>query len=157
MKHHCFLLAIVALMVGCKPIVKNPIELGQIVAGRTLQGVRPPVAWHIETRVPAPARTDSATLPAGSAAAYVTVSGTDIPSDQLLTENEQERIAKTLLSAVSTSAPSSSCSAKLIFEEVDYSFHEHQYWADVSMTVASRGTKVFEGRKRFWSADGMTT
>lgn len=149
--------AILSMIAACKPIVRNPIDLGQVAAAHTLPGTRPGAVWRIATHAPTSARTDGVTLPAGSAAAFVSIPGSAIPMEQLLTEDEQKRIGEELLAAISNSVPSSSCVIALTFDGIDYAFHEHQYWADVSMTAEAGGVKVLEGHKRFWSAEGMST
>lgn len=151
------LLACLVALPGCKPIVRNPIDLGEIGAAHGLAGTRPAAAWVISTRTPKPARTDGVTLPAGSAAAFVSVSGTPIPPEQLLAESEQVRIARVLLAAISNEAPSSGCRIAIAFDGVDYAFHEHQYWSDVTMTVTLAGTPVLDAHERLWSANGMST
>lgn len=145
----------IMILPGCSPLVRNPIELAPFAYVPAYGGKQLALDLIVQTRQPGPEKTSSVTLPAAESA-YVRMGGYDVPLDQLLTEAEQREIATLLANAVVSPSQHDLCTATFAFEELDYQFHQHQYWATVALTVSQGGRPLATVRHKVWSAEGMT-
>jgi len=117
------ILLFVYSLAGCGPVRQNPIELFPFEYHPSYEVQEVSVQWVVVTATPPPAKTSTVTTSLG-----VTMGGYDVPVEQLLTEQEQRQIVHALKKVVGQ-VPKSSCVATVTFEDLDYQFRGHEYWA----------------------------
>lgn len=148
-------MVVLLILSGCRPVIRNPIELAPFTYTPEYSGRTMALDWSVQTQKPGPEKSGQATVPVGSAG-YVTVGPGEIPEEQLLTEAEQREIAARLAGIVDAKSGQDLCQAQMKFEDLDYEFTQHQFWATVSIVISQSSRELYTETARFWSAEHMS-